>query len=275
MRYVYLLLSVLVFMAGFWATQKWDRSLGLQRIPSRLEINRRQLEAIGAYLRSYHKDTERYPSNDEGLLAVPQLVEGCRRVSLEWHEELSRCRVDDSGILSIWGEPFIYENRKGLDARKFADSGANADTARIYSRHVDADVYIWSLGAQQAYQTYSLCAPHLRLARILIDTAALLLLALYVHSTVRSVDSRYTGLKRVGRIAWSLLGGTVLGLILMAIIFPVAMGPTCYIWGVTRSRTPKLTRDYLALMAKYRDRGIISGSAYEKLVKAISHEPHP
>ena len=44
---------------------------------------------------------------------------------------------------------------------------------------------------------------------------------------------------------------------------------TCYAWQRIGDRSPELTKEYVALITRYRDRGIISQAAYRKIVKGL------
>ena len=44
---------------------------------------------------------------------------------------------------------------------------------------------------------------------------------------------------------------------------------TCYDWSINDTRSPGLTRDYAALVQKYRDNGIIKDETCAKLLKAL------
>lgn len=278
-RYVYLLVAGIVVFIGLSAISTQDRSLYLRPVPRMLEDTRGQMSAIAGYLRKYNETNGHYPSNDQGLLVVKPLVKACGGLSYEdsWNSDdrtdpaLRWCRVRESGFLTRWGDPFIYENRRGMALSKFADSGATLDTKRHYSVRVDDGIYLWSLGAKGAYEEYSLWRPLLTAATCLVGLVAFGLVALFARDTVIS-RGRRTGV----RARWtdgmgSALAGLLLAVILPAIMLPATMA-TCYTggWG-SRMRTPELTAQYKALLVKYRDRGIISTSACKKITNAMTN----
>ncbi|MCX6868353.1 MAG: hypothetical protein NTV46_19540, partial [Verrucomicrobia bacterium] len=50
--------------------------------------------------------------------------------------------------------PYGYENRNGLDAKLFANSIANSDPQRKFSREVAQGIYVYSYNARNYYETY-------------------------------------------------------------------------------------------------------------------------
>lgn len=272
MRYLFLILALIVFWIGFGYLSDWERKeIGIRRTKARLDITRHQLNHISKHLRDHYEETGRYPSNYQGLQAVDGLAEFWQgQVRLYDYRRFST--TQNVEISSLWGEPFIYENHRGIDAGAFADSGAMIDFKRAYSIKVDEGIYVWSVAAQQNHHEY------LAGLRVVLAWAGLLVLlcvvlfGFYVVWTIRSVGSGYTGWRRARRILWSLCGGGAISLLVCLVAFPLASGGTCYAWSLTRRRTPELTRDYLSVMEKYHERGVISDNAYRKIVEAMKEE---
>lgn len=252
----------------------YERLFGLRGSESNLSTNKDQLVFVADELRNFRKETGRYPSNDEGLLVVRSLVQDSRDYGGIWRHRRF-CRVDQSGVLSVWGEPFIYENHKGLDSAKFADSGAIVDRKRAYSIKVDEGVFVWSVAAQQAYAEYRTNSVQFYTVITILLVSAILLLAFYTRLTLQAgARSRWIGMRRFGRTAsmfvWNgLLMAPIISFIVMS--YPLR---TCYAIASSTSRSPELTKDYVQLIEKYHQRGIIGDRAYRKMVKTVEEPPN-
>lgn len=273
-RYVYILLAGIVVVAGLGAVQDRDRSLQLQRLPRMLDDTREQMNGIAGYLRDFEKAHGRYPTNDEGLLAAKPLVAAC-----DWDSNSDKpilhCRVRDSGILTRWGDPFVYENRIGINPRQFADSPANLDHNRLYSVRVDKDVYVWSVGARQACDKLALWSPRLNVATGLVWLIALGLVALFVRDSVISRARPTNAAKRWTDGMASMVAGLLLAMFIPACLLPI-FAKSCYEGSIMWPRRPELTRDYKALLSKYRDRGVIKEATYKKITAAMElHDDSP
>ena len=73
MRYGYLIAAVALVMIGTYVVLDGTSCFIHWTLP--LHVDRDALESIADFLRMYDKSSGRYPSNDEGLLAVRPLVE--------------------------------------------------------------------------------------------------------------------------------------------------------------------------------------------------------
>ncbi len=255
LHFAYVVIAVLLFGAGLFKVKVWERSLGLRPTEFRLEMSEKHLSTISDLLHVYRVRTGRYPTNDEGLLAVPELA-ALVGSSGEVRSRDYRWRMNDAGILSPWGEPYIYENE--------THESGNA----MWLVRVNDDVCVWSLAAKKAYSHYSTWSSWLGRARIALMLAAILFFAAFIRGAVRAGAS--SPASKLPRTALHLLGGIGLGAV-VALFLPVLMGvTTCYVTNYgNRSRTPKLTREYMALMTEYRGRGIIGDSAFEKIEAAM------
>ena len=266
MRFYCILLATVIFVGGLAAIYTKDRSLGLRNRGYVLRSTRRQLDGIADYLRAYHKQTGRYPTNDEGLLVVKPLVKACAADEFG-KSPVSICRVGQGGILSLWGEPYIYENRRGLDVRKFAGFPA----AGHISVMVDDGIYVSCLGAERSYRVYAYWNPLLKWSAggVLLVTLALCLLPSLVSFQFRVRE--FGAFRAVaGGLAGALLNAIV-PLFVGLVAFP-AFVRSCYAASPYRVRSPELTKDYVRVIAKYRDRGVISETSYNKLIKALDHD---
>lgn len=267
-RYVYLLLAGIVLMVGVSTISDKNRSLGLQRLPRMLENTREQMSVIAGDLHKYENARGHYPTNDQGLLVVKPIVNACHGHDGSDYP-LCFCRAGESGILTRWGDPFIYENRRGIDRSKFADSGATLDTKRLYSVLVDNGIYVWSLGAKQAQETLDLWHPRLSAANHVVVLIALVFVGLFVRDSIMSRGRPNSAVMRWSDGIGSTFVGLALAVIIPAMLLPM-LAKTCYEQSVMWMRKPKLTADYRILLTKYRDRGIISGPAYRKITDAMS-----
>lgn len=255
LHFAYVVIAVLLFGAGLFKVSDWERSLGLRPTQFRLEMTDKQLSTISDMLHVYRVRTGRYPTNDEGLLAVPELVALVTSSGevRSWHYGW---RMDDAGILSPWGEPYIYEN------------GTYKSGSHMWSVRVSDDVCVWSLAAEKAYNHYSTWSPWPGRLRIALMLAAILFFATFIRAALRAGASSPAG--KLSRTALHLLGGIGLGA-LTALLLPLLLGfTTCYITNNgNRSRTPELTREYMTLMSKYHEQGIIGDAAFKKIEAAM------
>jgi hypothetical protein len=255
LHFAYVVIAVLLLGAGLFKVNDWERSLGLGPTKSRLEMTEKQLSTISDLLHVYRVRTGRYPTNDEGLLAVPELVALVDSSSevRSWHYGW---RMDDAGILCPWGEPYIYEN------------GTHKSGNHMWSVRVNDDVRVWSLAAEKAYNHYSTWLPWPERVRTALVLAAILFFAAFIRGAVRAGASSPAG--KLPRTALHLLGGIGLGA-LTALLLPLLLGfTTCYVTNYgNRPRTPELTREYMALMTQYHERGIIGDSAFKKIESAM------
>ena len=229
------------------------------------------MAAMAPYVRQYAKEHGRYPSNDGGLPAVPRLVEACRRQEHSYSSGLFLCRVRPSGILTRWGDPFVYENRRGLPASKFADSGATLDQDHKYSIKIDDGIYIWSIGAEQAYNEFRYWRIRIYIWQFLIVVAVLGLIALFVRA---SVLGRAKSLNV--RARWTDGTGPAVAGFMLSVILPLLVSPafmaTCYRMSTVRRRDEPLDRSCRALLARYHQRGIISDVAYRKMLTGLDRD---
>jgi hypothetical protein len=171
----------------------------------------------------------------------------------------------------MWGIPFIYENRRGFSGKDFAYSGATKDQKRIYSIRVDDGIYVWSLGARKEYPGYSHNALIIFTASALVAAISLLFLGLYIRQSIRDFGSRRVFIRYAAPVLSS-LAAILVGFILAEMASIIVSG-SCYRISVTGTRSPEDSSSYLRLLRKYRDNGVISESAYEKVEKNIYLDP--
>lgn len=267
MRYIYIILSIMVLLYGFGKALDVDRDHSLLYIRYGLRRNDKILLDAKQQLQECHRKTGHYPSNDERLLFIAGQIK-------------SKSEPDDSSywtygrkLCSPWGDPLIYENRRGLAESKFADSGATIDTKRHYSIEVDKGIYLWSLGAQQHYETYAIWKPKVDLIRIFSSIIAIILVGLSVRLSIR--DKQFTSWSdKIFGVIWSIIAGLVISIIPAALFIPM-YAKTCYEGGLSWYRRPELTKDYLELIDRYHNNGVIGDDAYKKIVDTMNNaDPH-
>jgi hypothetical protein len=267
MRYLYLCLVAFFVGIGMTIVDDIDRERDIGRIPGQLERTRTEMRGIAKYLRNYKMKTGHYPTNDKGLLAIPELVKACRAYHSYGHP-FSSLRATNSGILTLWGEPFIYENRKGLEPSNFDESGANNDTKRRYSVCVDKGVYIWSVAARDNHNKYRIWSPVIIVLYIILVLILVAVFVLFIKASHRALIRR--------NIKWrgffftaDVIGGISLAAFLWIVGLTSSM-TTCYIMSSFRLRDPELTGEYVQVLTQYHEHGIISDQAYGKLMSSLS-----
>jgi hypothetical protein len=220
-----------------------------------------QSTVLKTMLQAYSKSHGRYPSNDEGLSPVADII---KRTSNEHSPViLRRCRITPSGVLSWWGEPLIYENRRGKSPSEFVWSKLDHDLKREYSRKVDDGIYIWSVGAMEASPRWR--AKNIRVTISLFATLILSLglLCAFVRKAVRMRGDVPKFKKALLIMHYSFYGS----LLMLACAWPfIIFGSGCGCSGGQKTRTPELTKSYVSTMKNYRKHGIISNATLEKIL---------
>jgi len=144
------LVSIL-FATGFLVDQRW----GPERKRHRQEVRFQQarLDFIERRIREYHDRSGRYPSSEEGLEVIP----GLRGASLGGEFSLLKEALTGySGVRTLDGVPFVYENRRaardeatgGREKGAWKASPARGDnkTRRRWSRVIDNGIYLSDIG---------------------------------------------------------------------------------------------------------------------------------
>lgn len=256
LHFVYIFVCVLL-LAGLLRVGEWERSLGLRRDKFMLNMAEKQLSTISDLLNVYHARTGRYPTTDEGLLAVPELV-ALVKASGDYASPHYSWRMNEAGILSPWGEPYIYENGRN-------DWGDGKSSISLHN-----GIYIWSLAAERAQKHYETWSPWPGRVVAVLALGAVLSLAAFIRGAIRAGGSAGSAYGRISRTALHLVSGVGLGALVLAVLVPVLGVSTCYASYVgNRRRTPELTSEYLSLMIGFRERGIISEATYAKIEAAM------
>jgi hypothetical protein len=144
---------------------------------------------------------------------------------------------------------------------------------------VDEGIYVWSLAAQQEYAAYYRNRRILSLLYYLFFGGSGLFFLLWMWGKLRE---SYGWGERLSTLGMYGVGGGFLSLILSftlaMFISPLTGGAfmtTCYEWGWLHRpdiRSPKLTKDYIGLVDKYRGRGIISDKTYNKIIRMLKED---
>ncbi|HUT56255.1 MAG TPA: hypothetical protein VNA25_00105 [Phycisphaerae bacterium] len=164
--------------------------------------------------------------------------------------------LSPAGVLSPWQVPYVYENRKGLDPKLFADSPANRDPKGRYSVRVHDGIYVYSVGGELYVQDerqlwWERTRP--RLVGVALLAAAVALAVFVVR-------------------------GKAIVLGLLAVAGPGALGfavgtghyLTCYIMSpLFYRRNSQMVARQKELLGKYRDRGVITRATYDRAMSAI------
>ncbi len=276
MRYLCLAIGLILLALGIFGFDgRAGRILDPYPPLRGLDSSRQQMEWVAHFVREYRVTNGHYPSNDEGLILITDTI---RRARADEHRSTDGDtpkwpgfrpgQFDGISVTSLWDEPFIYENRRGIPAAKFAGSMVDADKDREYSVRVDDGVYIWCLAAAKLDEIH-----HSRLRKrtpiraSLIGLGSLLVLA-YLIPTVRSVDRSRRGFPAYRELLGSLAGGFGVGALVFIFLSPLFAHVSCYKMAIMHP--PRLREGYEELMTRYRDQGVISDEAYEKLILSVS-----
>jgi hypothetical protein len=143
--------AIIGIALGAWP--QIDRSHNYSGTRWDTEGNQWHMSSVATYLRDYSKQVGRYPTSSEGLLEFSRWL-AKHKQTRNYGPYALREAATEAGVVSKWREPLVYENRRGLPATLFADSGATRDPERRYSVRVDPDIYIWSVAAEGAWRKH-------------------------------------------------------------------------------------------------------------------------
>ena len=152
--------------------------------------------------------------------------------------------------------PYGYENRTGLDTKLFADSIANSDRSRNYSRELVPGVYVYSYNARDCYLKYrnKLFA---RRARLFIPGG--LAVGLVVVAAYRG--GKY-GLRKTPLVLPALAA-------LLGFGVSASIRMTCYIFNTMPRHNPKDLAAQKQLLEQFRSSGVITPETYGKAMQAF------
>lgn len=170
--------------------------------------------------------------------------------------------LDHAGVLSPWRLPYVYENRKGLDARLFDGSPADSDHKRLYSTQVDDGVFIYSVGGQIFAQRLDQMWWERNTPRMIgggLLLAAFVLTALLLRSSKKAAGA--------GLIVLIASGAAGAGMHL-------ASHTTCYVMSpLFHRRDAAMVDKQRQLLDKYHQSGVLGDEAYRKALAAIQQGP--
>jgi len=245
---------------------------------------------IAKHLKAYRAKNNRYPTNDEGLTVLSelkaQLIEEYEYLPVPmgkrpkgkgsaYYGSLGGMCSFEGGILSLWFEPFIYENRNGLPGNLFNDSPVNNDKEGLYSIRVDKGVYVYSVGAISYYQDYVDALAKRTRTRIIVwclPVISFILLIIFIYLFIRAKNPGNKTTKWLVKLL-KVVGGILM--ILISIIIglrkPEEVTITCYKMAsmFNLERRPEIISQYNNLLDKYNQRGVISQDTYRKIKKAL------
>lgn len=267
MRIWLAILSGLILGIGFGVVQ-WDSTRhGANGDALGLHLFRLQSSTIASALHSYKGQHGSYPTNDQGLWPISDAL--THKVENDKKGWLSRCRITHSGVLSWWGDPIIYENRKDLPDDAFAESAVSVDIPSKHCLKVDNGIYLWSIGAKQAERRYAAKNRwHSLVSLVTLPASIILLIAFTLRALhTKREDCWYAQTFRATYI-------TLAGLLIMILtaIIPLGLMNGCGCPGRQITRTPELTRSYTAVMRSYRDAGIIENATFQKLLQSLKED---
>jgi len=218
---------------------------------------------ISEEIRRYRVDPGLVPQNGISLNYGPFLVTGGDDLSSLDDERRVQVAISQNDCFYLLGPncvydpsitPYVYENRNGLDAKLFANSIANSDPGRKFSREVAQGVYVYSYNARHYYETYW--------SRLLVRRGRIygfggLAMGLFVVAAFRA--RRY----RLGLMPFLF---PVVGAILT---FGASSGVwmTCYVPSSMPWRNPKDLDAQKRLLEQFRDSGVITPETYGKAMK--------
>jgi len=245
-----------------------------------LQVIQEHLADLKELLLDYRNRHGRYPTNDEGLAAIdnfkskvplfyrcddappdngqPLGVEAEPAVDKNGNASV----MDSSGVPSSLLLPFMYENRSGIDAAKFAFSPVNGDSNRRYSVLVDKGVYVYSLNGRVCADTLD----HLWWEDFYPVLIGFALLA----TAIAAATALFRGGRRITAIA-ALAVPVVLG----GLFGSIRVG--CYATdSLSIHRSPQMAFQQKNLLDKYLAAGVISEDTYRKSLAAVEPEkPQP
>jgi len=241
-------------------------------------VSRQFWLSIRDQIRGSRAEDGRLPQDGEELQIYPFFVIG-NDLSVGAHECRAQVAISKNNCFYLLGPncvydpsitPYGYENRNGLDATHFANSIANSDAGRKFSREVAPGIYVYSYNARDYYRTYR-DALWARCGRIYGFGG--LALGLFGVAAFRALKYR--------------LGKTALLFPALATFlafgFSYSIQATCYISSSMPRRNAKDLEAQKRLLEKFRNSGVINSETYAKAMKSFetdaifvrSNEPGP
>jgi hypothetical protein len=214
---------------------------------------------ISGQIRCYRAYNSRHGRDGSDIMFGPYFVIDSD-LPFESNERRVRIAISQNNCFYLLGPncvydpsitPYGYENRNGLDGRLFANSIANSDPRRKFSREVADGVYVYSYNARHYYETYW---GRLVARRGRIYGLGAIALGLWVVAAYRA---------RKYRLGKTSLVFPAVGAIL-ALGFSHATWATCYVTSSMPRRDPKDLDAQKRLLEQFRDSGVITAETYGK-----------
>ena len=246
-------------------------------------------QVIFDQLKAYYEKNKQYPDNNEGLTVLTELRARLIKEQAYLPPPIGSCQEDcngkygvadegmvsfDGGILSPWLEPFVYENRRGLEKNIFADSPVNRDKKQYYSIKVDDEIYVYSVGAMMYYHDYARVMAKRNMTHIIvwsIPVLSFVLLILFIWLFIkakRPTDKLPKWWLKPLKVTVGIL------MLLLSVIIGLKKHEvyeiSCYmILSNNFLHRPKMISQYNVLLDKYRQRGVITDATYQKIKQSL------
>ncbi len=259
-------------------------------------INRIQeiLEYSKSALLRFRFAEGKYPTNDEGL----QIVDEFRFRSKDYAYDFDGEEVTEAGVLTRYGDPIIYENRVDLEPESFNFSPVNEYTDGEYYLKVDDGIFIYSVFALEAYKKnlvfkkmlkeqrverkrYITALPH---NRFLFISLIIIFVTFFIILPVKHKKTNpfFVFLKWVaGSIV--LITTIIMGLEvnksinstdtrseLTSLPMSAALYSSNYSNYVEFYGSSEVLKEYIKLLTKYKNAGVINEDTYTKITKLIN-----
>ena len=261
---VLLILVSVLFATGVIVDHSWGPERARHRAVVRFQ--RHQLELIEGRLREYHEINGRYPTTEEGLDLIPGLKADLHRKEFT---PARRFLKPIQGVRTIHGIPYVYENRNGSPKGAFDASPARKDkeSRRRYSRKVDDGIYVSSLGLRQ--DSGRVFGRAWLDALLWFGGGVIVFLAVaYIVARNRKSGDRVRGINAMIMVGVAVLLALLVGLsgggrlTTYTEVLPTELG----------GRRSDLLEEYLGLMGRFAEAGVIQPETYRQLEERLQEE---
>jgi hypothetical protein len=275
-RTVGILLLILLFVLGIIMTLVYFLPLRPYTVEwhgTWAPITREQLNVIADALRNFKAKTGAYPTNDEGLAVLPEFKPPSPTENTESRETATEPGPGPwpsaIGPITMSGLAYVYENRNGLPAEKFADSPVEKDKEGQYSLEVNDGIYVYSIEEGDM-------APEERLNPgflIAVSIVCVVFIAAIFSYALPAIRRSRLGFVIVAK--WLVRSAAFLLLAVYA-FFALNGYPgstTCYVpMRLDRTKRPRYSAEYRQILQKYKDRGIIKETTYNTIMETLKKE---
>lgn len=278
---------------GFGTYYAFNRDDGIAIANKEFALSqmREQLGTIKRHILEYKKRDGHYPAIFDGLFAIresvkKELMENNEKINYDAADYKNRVYYEytyrrdyygkgtyredvpvlatDAGLISVYGLPYIYEDRNGLDESAFEFSPVNRDKERLFSVEIDKGVYVYAPYGEKACKEYN----WLIWKRYLIWAAFIVILVTLIVLFIKEKDKNDSDMPFVK--VFKYIGGTIA--LLASFFLGSDMFTLCYYMsGINRWHRERIPV-YRELLEKYRANGIIKDGTYTKLTSALEKE---